>query len=126
MNFDSTFSTWLYRIVVNTCYTALERKKTRRKLSVEAYSSREIADINSSDLTREKERKRIINHILSAMKPKEALLLRLYYLGEQSVSEIAEITDLSPSNIKVILYRARRNFHADLERLLGSEKKHLL
>ena len=125
-NFESSFSTWLYRILINTCYTALEKKKRRKTSSMEEPFINEIPDAGSANQLREKERSVYIKNVLTTMKPREALVLKLHYLGEQSISEMAAITELSPANIKVILHRARKSFHADLDKLLGSEKHDLL
>lgn len=40
----------------------------------------------------------------------DALLLTLYYLEENSVKEIANITGLNEPNVKVKLFRARKLF----------------
>ncbi|MEL7252192.1 MAG: sigma factor-like helix-turn-helix DNA-binding protein [Bacteroidota bacterium] len=39
-------------------------------------------------------------------------MLELYYLQEYSIAEIKTSTGFSASNIKVLLYRARKNFAA--------------
>ncbi len=125
-NFQSSFSTWLYRIVSNTCYTALERKKSHKTSSMEQQTAHLQAEGSSFDQLREEERRAYIQQVLGSMKPKEALVLKLHYLGEQSISEISAITDLSTANVKVVLHRARKSFQADLEELLGQEKNYLL
>ena len=43
---------------------------------------------------------------------KEAGLIRMYYLHEQSIKEMIKVTGLSASNVKVILYRARKKLAA--------------
>lgn len=125
-NFKSSFATWLYRIVVNSSYTAV-RKAIRIATSNLDCESFEIAsDLNSFKLLHESERKAIINKILDSLHPQEALILRLHYLAEQSINEIMEITSLSKSNIKVQLHRARKRFNSKMESLLGDDKDHLL
>ena len=59
-----------------------------------------------------KEKRKQINQVLTLMKPKERLMLELYYLQENSIKEIQLITGFSASNIKVLLHRARKNFAA--------------
>jgi len=48
-------------------------------------------------------------------------LITLYYLNENSVEEISEITGLSKSNIKVKLFRIRKKLYAELSFLLKEE-----
>ena len=48
---------------------------------------------------------------LKELKQEEHLLLSLYYYQDLSVKEISQLTELSESNIKVRLYRARKELH---------------
>lgn len=121
--FESLFSTWLYRIVVNTC---LRRRETDKAglfdglSKVERTHSQELSGI---DLLEQNERSTYISLCFKMMKPEEALLLRLFYLCDLSVAEIRQVTDYSESNIKVILHRARKNMHEILVKLTGNDLK---
>ncbi|OJJ20409.1 hypothetical protein BKI52_18295 [marine bacterium AO1-C] len=126
-HFKASFSTWFYRIVINTCYSAIEKRKKQAVVPLDnLVVAHKSLDANTFDLLRDEERKVIINQILDQMKPKEALVLKLHYLGELKIPEIAKVTKMTQANIKVILHRARKNFQATLDQLLGTEKKHLL
>lgn len=124
-NFNSSFSTWLYRIVINTCYTALERNEKKKTTSFEKIVFDIPSDMNSFNLLETNHRKEIVNTVLNTLKSNEALILRLFYLGEQSINEVSDITGISVSNVKVLLHRARKNFHNSLDKLMGPEKKYL-
>ncbi len=125
--FKASFSTWFYRIVINTCYSALEKQKKQPTTPLDNLTlSHQSLDANTFDLLRDEERKAIINQILNQLKPKEALVLKLHYLGELPIAEIAKVTKMTVANIKVVLHRARKNFQSALDQLLGNEKKHLL
>lgn len=114
---EAKFSSWLYRIVVN------EAIKINRKSKLEQRTVPILASHTVSLRTRNgaldnielNEKKEEINRTLSLMKPKERLMLELYYLQENSISEIKLITGFSISNIKVLLHRARKNFAAFFE-----------
>lgn len=73
------------------------------------YSSTFNEAINNFELT---DRKMEIKKTMNLMKPKEALMLKLHYLHEESIIEIEKITGFSKSNIKVLLHRARKSFLA--------------
>lgn len=123
--FDASFSTWLYRIVVNTCLTLKEKDRKHLYDDVSEIQDVQSEDLSSLDRYSEKERTGYIVETLKLMKPDEALLLRLYYLCELNISEIREVTDFTESNIKVILYRARKNMYHILNKLTGNELNNL-
>ena len=52
----------------------------------------------------------IVAHLLSKMPKAYGLTLSLFYLEDNSVKEIAEITGLNIANVKVMLFRARKMF----------------
>lgn len=109
---EAKFSSWLYRIVVNESIK-INRKSKLEQRTVPITASHTIAlkTYNGAlDTIELKEKKAEINRILSLMKPKERLILELFYLQENSITEIKMITGFSISNIKVLLHRARKNF----------------
>jgi len=116
--FQSSFYTWLYRIVVNRCYNELRKQKRRfpffRK---EEGTIREEAAVrvDTEDL------KTNVNGALAQMKADEALTLRLFYLSELSIEEVEEVTGFSKSKVKVCLHRGRKSFAQILKRQLGKE-----
>ena len=88
----------------------------------------EIATSNQEQLNSlsHDEQKRFLNEALSNMPTQDASVLSLYYLEEQSVEEVSEITGLSRSNVKVKLHRSRQRLQIELEYLLKSEAKTLI
>ena len=122
----SAFSTWLYRIVVNTCYDAIRKNKSLNNVEL---SEREynISDFNSGyDSSLRNERISIAREALKKLKPDESLVMRLYYLCELGMDEIKEITGFSESKIKVTLHRGRQSLELVLEKMLGNEINYLL
>lgn len=106
---DSKFSSWLYRIVFNTGIS-----HSRAKLWL---ADAELSDAleNPSDFDTEQqieisETTEQVNSVLKAMPSGESLLLTLYYLNDNPIKEIARITGLNESNVKVKLFRARKLF----------------
>lgn len=123
-NFKSSFSTWLYKIVVNTCNTKYKMQKRNNQLvDFDSYPNIEIEEnntpFNEIDL---KERKEIVNKVLDMINGDESLLLRLFYLAELSIEEIKQVTGFKDSKIKVTLHRARKNFQQKLEKKYGYQK----
>ena len=67
------------------------------------------------------ERKAIVNEAMDKMPRDEGLLLTLYYLEDNSVKEIAQITGLTDVNVKVKMHRARKRFADILEQMMRYE-----
>ncbi|MEL6973112.1 MAG: RNA polymerase sigma factor [Bacteroidota bacterium] len=111
---EAQFSTWFYRIVVNEAIKINRKSKLeQRTVPITADHTVSLRTNNGAlDALELKEKRKQINLALAAMKPKEGLMLELYYLQEYSIAEIKTITGFSASNIKVLLYRARKNFAA--------------
>ncbi|WP_109853200.1 RNA polymerase sigma factor [Aquimarina sp. AU58] len=123
-SFKSSFATWLYRIVVNTCYNQL--KKQKQNVPLKVIEDTAIIISEEKNILNEADQKKYINLALQKLRSDESLLLRLFYLCELSIKEIEEITGFKPSKIKVDLHRGRENIHFQLKRLLGNDLKHLL
>ncbi|MEE1962999.1 RNA polymerase sigma-70 factor, ECF subfamily [Flagellimonas taeanensis] len=120
----SKFSTWLYRIVVNTSYNVL--KQQRKFVDLNAIrETQEITDFGSGE-SKEQDQKEYIYRALNALKPDEALVLRLFYLYGHKITEIQEITGFGKSKVKVALHRGRNNMEQELKKLLGNEIYELL
>lgn len=114
---DAKFSTWFYRIVVNTALQFIKREKRKDEVA-EEYSITKVekTELNNaiSHLAKE-DLKKLIKRIFEKIPAKEALVLHLYYINEYSIVEIEEITAFTKSNIKVLLYRGRTNFYKMLK-----------
>jgi RNA polymerase sigma-70 factor (ECF subfamily) len=107
------FSTWLHQIVYRESLRRVKKKKLRHiDIDISEISDHYFPKIDEDILQLElDEQKKVIQHILQKLKPKERLVLQLFYLHEKSMQEIVEFSDLSLSNVKVILHRARKHFY---------------
>ena len=111
---DAKFSTWLYKIVVNEALKYLKKNKRSQEFITYVDDSYDYSGtfneavvlFDASDTKME------IEKTMNLMKPKEALILKLFYLHEESIKEIEKITGFTASNIKVLLHRARKSFLA--------------
>lgn len=110
---DSKFSTWFYRIVYNTAST--EIRNTGYNIEFSDYKQIDTdsfyLDFDIIAQIEEKERRLMIDTALNKMPGDESTMLTLYYLEENPIKEIAQITGLTETNIKVKLHRARKRFY---------------
>ena len=120
---DAKFSTWIYRVTYNNCLDFLKAKKRKfKELSVDAYDGFEIEDLDSAiNNLEENERKMAILGCINMLNEDDAFLVTLHYYEDQSVKEIAEIMNLSVANVKVKLYRSRKQLAVILKRRLSND-----
>ena len=124
---NSKFSTWLYRIVLNTSLNKRKRKKLDTITIEEHVPGEEIMNINIdlSNYSNQQQRK-YIQQALKSLSEGERICITLYYLNELSLEELRELTGYSSSNIKVLLFRGRKQLYHELECLLKKELKDLI
>ncbi len=120
---ESKFSTWLYKIIYNTAISRF-RKKHIESYSVEESpiaDSIQIAEEDGLNILHHKERKKIISKAIGKLKEDEGVAMTLFYLNENSIREIEEITGFTSSNIKILLHRGRKKILFELKKILKDE-----
>ncbi len=100
----SSFSTWLYRVALNTAITQL-RKKSRRLQST-SISNREFQIPDSSAEESNEEDLKLLRWAIQQLKPIDRAIIFLY-LEEKSYQEIAEIIGITTKNVGVKIVRIK-------------------
>jgi len=121
----SSFATWLYRIVYNTAISNVRIKK-KGVLSLDDFPADAIDFIGISENEEEAEkeyRRSLVNFALQKINMEERGLISLYYYEEMSYEEIACVTGINKSNIKVKLFRARQKMMEIIEKV---EKRNII
>jgi RNA polymerase sigma-70 factor (ECF subfamily) len=113
---QSTFTTWLYRILTN-CFLDLRKKdKSRQTVSLEAVLTtpegdleRQVVDPGRSpvDESERSERERTMQRAVSALPEYQRAMIVMYHAEMLSYEEIAEALDLPIGTVKSRLNRAR-------------------
>lgn len=128
--FESAFSTWLYRIAVNTCKNKLKSSAYRQKrkmvplenpvLANRSRPSREIQDESQSPAIEleKKERMRIIQEAIDALPPEQKEVVTLRDIEGFSYEEVAEITGFNLGTVKSRLARARQDLRKKLRSVI--------
>ncbi len=114
---ESKFSTWLYKIVLNMATSKVRRKK-------EAHQN--IDDLHlqtpmDNDGARKSERSYYVEQAINSLPEEEAAIVTLFYMEDQSLDEISRIVNLSLSNTKVKLFRARKKMAEMLKSVLKED-----
>ena len=114
---DSSFSTWIYRIAYNTAISET-RKKKHEFLAIEDaiinnVSEEEVAEaLGRSDTSVQMNK---LDAALEQLPPEERAVILLFYIKEKTIDDIADITGLSSSNVKVKLHRIRKKLFVILK-----------
>jgi len=126
---QSKFSTWLYSIVYTTAMTFLRKKRVdtdsiddeNTYIQVESQSS--AYDVNNAE---NKSRSFYLNQAIEQLLPDDAVIITMFYKGEQSLEEIGQALGMEANTVKVKLFRARQRLKEKLERNLKHEAKELI
>lgn len=125
----SKFSTWLYTITYTTAMTFL-RKKRLNTLSIHDDDTFIQLENHTSGFTANGYEKtdsyQYLNQAIAQLMPDDAVIITLFYQGEQSLEEIGQTLNMEPNTIKVKLHRARQRLKEKLHYLLKDEVKELL
>ena len=122
---EAKFSTWLYRIAYNTAISCQRKKKNNAilvdELVITNVTEDEIVEAIYAENSEEREAK--LKYSIKQLEGQEQLLLEMYYDKEMSTTEIATITELSTSNVKVKLHRARQRLFQIMQPQLKNNAK---
>lgn len=125
----SKFTTWLYGIVYHTSMTFLRKKRLDITSMDDEETYLQVED-KASDLkanqVENKSRSEYLEKAIEMLLPDDAVIITLFYKGEQSLEEIATATGYEANTVKVKLHRARQRLRDKLELLLKHEVKDLV
>ncbi len=111
----AAFSTWLYRVAVNTCYDHLRRQK--RKHADALPENHDITDPSTDDLLRAVEIRSDIEEALSNLSPEFRAAVILVDLQGLSLEQASDTLEVPTGTIKSRLFRARKQLSQRLGNL---------
>jgi RNA polymerase sigma-70 factor (ECF subfamily) len=130
----SSFHTWLYRIVINTCIDARRRQNRWKKIffpwrvdrdrdAPPENSLEEIADVNpNSDPLATASSRQLeddVKSVLDKLPQRQRTIFQLKVFQEMSIAEIAEAMELAEGTVKTHLFRATRTVQKQLKGWAG-------
>ncbi len=101
---------WLCSIARNRTYDHLRRRKRGSNVSIE-----EIGEVSVPDPSSGIRKKMIMQKALQKLNERDRLLLTLFYYKGHDLKELAVMTGIKESNVKVSLSRARQKLRRELE-----------
>jgi RNA polymerase sigma factor (sigma-70 family) len=126
---QSKFTTWLYSIVYTTAMTFLRKKRLDTSSIHDENNYIQVANHTSgleNNTAENKSRAFYVNQAIEQLSADDALIITLFYKGDQTLEEIAVALGIEPNNVKVKLFRARQRLKEKLERNLKHEVKELI
>ena len=109
---EAAFSTWVYRILVNTCYDLLRRR--RRRIEEEP-----IEDTLERSAPNVDDAKRItLRKLLGELTEQRRTVFTLFEIEGLSHAEIAEILGISEGNSKWIIFATKKELQEKRTRSL--------
>lgn len=101
----SSFSTWIIRILINTCYDVL-RKRKRRPEEAPLDDAQELVEWRASSVD---DTKRMTLHkLLNGLPEQRRTVFTLFEIEGLSHAEIAEVLDITEGNSKWILFATKK------------------
>lgn len=110
---DSSFSTWLYRIAYNRAISGTRKRKRETPVGDEIAFKGMHDGEGGYDM--EKERRFVaVERALAALPVQDRVIVEMYYYQNKSIDELAGITGMSASNVKMRLFRIRKKIYNDI------------
>ena len=121
-HFESSFSTWLYRLTANACLDYLRAKKRRQTVSLTAQEENgeeKQLEIPDPALTPEQavlaaEDRRLLARALDALEPDARAILTMRVINGMHYEQIAEVLEVREGTVKSRLSRAREKLRKKL------------
>jgi len=117
---DSEFSTWLYRMVVNTCLDSAKAAKRREPLADAAKLARIAAPQSAEEDRARAEVAGKVQIALSSLPPKLRLPVLLRYFHDLSYGEMAEALNCSMGTVASRLHEGHKLLAEKLAKLRGA------
>ncbi|HZL10128.1 MAG TPA: sigma-70 family RNA polymerase sigma factor [Prolixibacteraceae bacterium] len=112
---ESKFSTWMYRVALNTAITSFKKEKRQPDKSGISYENLQLADEMYD--TRTEEQIRMLNKAVHQLSGIEKSII-LLFLEDKKYEEIADITGITQNYVRVKMNRIKKK----LKSLMNKEE----
>lgn len=123
----SSFKTWLTRIMLNNCYQKKQKLRTRKEvLSEDALAENRTPlfhqTSNSENIMVNKELGNVLERALNLIPEDYRIVFTLRELNGLSVLDTTEALQISESNVKVRLNRAKKMLRTEIEKMYSPDE----
>lgn len=120
---DSSFSTWVYRITVNTSLNYLKKKNRFSLFRNTLAKSQPIDFKHPGVLLENKENAASLLKAMDYLPNNQKTAFILSYIEELPRQEVADIMETSLKAVEALLQRAKKNLRVKLEKLYPHRRK---
>ena len=112
---------WLYKVARNACFNELRNRKREVKMDpaagadIYAAGAVEKSQDSLTDILIRNEQKKMLYEAMLKLPDRQREILELFYFSEMSMKQIAEIMKLTPQNVRVLAYRAKKQLREYME-----------
>lgn len=112
---------WLYKVARNACFNELRNRKREVKMDpaagadIYAAGAVEKSQDSLTDILIRNEQKKMLYEAMLKLSDRQREILELFYFSEMSMKQIAEIMKLTPQNVRVLAYRAKKQLREYME-----------
>lgn len=123
----SSFKTWFTRIMLNQCYQRKHKPSFKNELvSDDLHTEKSNVmfqhSSNNEKITVNKELGRVLENAIHEIPEDYRIVFTLRELNGLSVAETAEAIDISESNVKVRLNRAKTMLRSEIEKMYSPQE----
>ena len=103
-NGESAFTTWMYRVLINTCYDALRRRQRR----IQSTSMDDAMPVERAGVSVDDAKRMTLRKMLAELPEQRRTVFTLFEIEGLSHAEIGQILNISEGNSKWILFATKK------------------
>ena len=108
---------WLYMVARNLFYNQQKKKSREILMDEQMYPLEEKTEKGLPEKIFEEEDRRMLYQAIRRLEIKKREVIQMQYFGGMSQKEIAAVLHITPENVRVLAYRAKKELKKDLEEL---------
>ncbi|KYG82143.1 RNA polymerase sigma-70 factor (ECF subfamily) [Roseivirga ehrenbergii] len=110
-----SFSSWLYRLALNSCYDYFRTQNKKRTVVLEEFMTQEMAEEFEPEALYLQRGLKLLPEVLDKLKPRDLELIELRFFESKSFKEIGEILGITENNAKTLSHRILKRIRKKLE-----------
>lgn len=123
----SSFKTWLTRIMLNLCYQKKHKLRTKNEVTTSDVQDEKSSDlfqisISNEKITMNNELGHVLENAIHAIPEDYRIVFTLRELNGLNVAETSEALNISESNVKVRLTRAKSMLQKEIKKMYSPQE----